>query len=99
MRPYPTNSPAPRSTWIHATQHSPLAKDGIRNVAVFDDERVGFLTIYHTDGTRFSPIRDIATKSSGTTRDVLSAWASDAPFLDLRNDKTQPLPTATPQPS
>lgn len=79
------------SIWKHHT-HGPLPRNEVTNIAVFDDELPGQVTLYQTDGTRFCACRSVVI-ASDRYRDCLLAWAATAPLLDLRNDKTVPLPT------
>lgn len=78
--------------WKHATQIYPLPEAEVTHVAVFDDEQKGHVTLYKTDGKRFSPCRSVATTDAEHFSTVLGAWASDHPLLDLRQDKSLALP-------
>ena len=80
--------------WKHQNIATPLAKVQITHIAVFDDEQPGFLSLYQTNGTLFYPCRSVAGDDGGHLERTLLAWADSAPLLDLRIDKTRPLPTA-----
>lgn len=80
--------------WKHATQISPIPDAERTGIAVFDDEEGGFVHLYVTDGARFSPGRSVCTKSIEYFNSVLSAWAIGTEWVDLRADKTVPLPAA-----
>ena len=80
------------NNWKHATQNHPLATKETTHFAVFDDEGSGVVVIYRTDGKRFSPCRLVDTESREHFDTVLSAWGLEFPFLDLRHDRSIPLP-------
>jgi hypothetical protein len=83
------------NVWKHATQVHPLAKNEVTHTAVFDDEAPGMVVIYRTDGKRFSPCRSVDTGSREHFDTVLAAWGAEFPFLDLRRDRSIPLPALT----
>jgi hypothetical protein len=80
--------------WKHATQISPLPDNEATNIAVFDDEGPDEVVLYRTDGKRFSPCRSVSTASAKHFKSVLGAWGRTLPLLDLRGDKSKPLPAA-----
>lgn len=84
--------------WRHATSFTEIRR--YSHIAVFDDERAGkAYTLYRTDGRRFSPITTLPIEPRGKLEKALELWASDRPLLDLRDDRTSPLPGAVEPPA
>ncbi len=76
--------------WKHGTYIPPTHEP--EAVAVFDDEDLDCDALYYVYGDKFSPCRTVDRSNPEHWTNVLLAWACKAPLLDLRNDKTVPLP-------
>lgn len=79
-----------KENWKHGIYIPPTQKPDA--VAVFDDEDADCDSLYYKYGEKFSPCRTVDRTSHRHWESVLLAWACKAPLLDLRNDKTTPLP-------
>ena len=66
-------------------------------IAVFDDEDAAdgdncCDSIYKKYGDKFSPCRTVFRDNREHWTNVLLAWATHAPLLDMRNNREIPLP-------
>ena len=64
----------------------------VDNIAVMDSPREDCITLYYARGELRFPCRDVNYTKFPHFNEVLNAWATKAPLLDERTDKTVPLP-------
>ncbi len=79
----------------HTTVTAHTGRDAITNdhqVEVYDDEKPGFVHLYVSDGTQRRFARSVCCDNREHFDSVVGAWGISRQLVDMRQDRTIPLP-------
>ena len=81
-----------KTNWKHGTFYRPCNDKAPDAVVIFDDDDADGDSIYLQYGDRLSPCRTVNRSHQEHWREVIRSWAIRAPLLDMRANKSIPLP-------